>query len=69
MSHGRSEPAELHVLKKQVTGAKEGPLELRRKKTKIMHLREERGKERGAHMREGERERLPRVFFFRGGSQ
>ena len=31
MSHGGSEPAVLHGLRKQVTEAKEGPLELRRR--------------------------------------
>ena len=32
MSHGGSEPAGLHGLRKQVTEVKEGPLELRRKR-------------------------------------
>ena len=41
VSPGRSEPAGLHGLWKQVTEAKEGPLELRRKKQGHTHLREE----------------------------
>ena len=35
MSCGGSEPAGLCGLRKQVTGAKEGPLELRRKEAKV----------------------------------
>ena len=34
MSHGKSEPAGLRGLRKQITETKEGPLELRRKKGK-----------------------------------
>ena len=35
MSCGRSEPAGLHGLRRQVADAKEGPLELRKKKARI----------------------------------
>lgn len=35
MSHGRSEPAGLHGLGKQVTEVKEGFLEIRKKKPRI----------------------------------
>ena len=45
MSCGRSEPAGLCGLRKQVTEAKEGLLDLRRKKARACALREEWGKE------------------------
>ena len=41
MSQRRSEPAELHGFKKEVTKAKEGPLELSRR-AKVTYLRGER---------------------------
>ena len=41
----------------QLTEAKEGPLELRRKKARVCALREEGGKERHERKRERERER------------
>ena len=43
MSHGGSEPAGLHGLKEKDTEAKEGPLELKRKKANVCALRERRG--------------------------
>ena len=52
MSHGRSEPAELHRLRKQVKEAKEGPLEFRREKAKRQAL-----KKKVKGQREKERER------------
>ena len=57
MSHGRSEPAELHRLRKQVKEAKVGPSELRKKKAKVMPLDRRKGKERCRYKRERERER------------
>ena len=56
VSYERSEPAGLRGLRKQVTDAKEGPLEFRRKEAKVCALREERGKKDGG-MRERERTR------------
>ena len=52
----RREPAGLCGLRKQVTEAKEGPLELRREKAKVHALREDR-KKKGMGERERERER------------
>ena len=56
---GRSEPAGLHGLRKHVTKAKEGPLELKRKQARIYVLGEKEGvrlgcaleKERAVHKR------------------
>ena len=45
MSHRRCELTQLCGLRKQVTEAKEGPLELRRK-SNVHTMREENGKER-----------------------
>ena len=44
----------------QLTEAKEGPLELRRKKARVCALREEGGKERHERKRERERESAQR---------
>ena len=53
MSHGGSEPSGLCGLRKQVTEAKEGPLELRKKSKHLCA----RGKERGKGVGMLERER------------
>ena len=64
MSHGISEPARLHGLTKQVTEAKEGPLELRRKKARLYTLGGRRwGK---AQTCSRKRKRVYWVFYLKG---